>query len=236
MDLPLILDIAVIVILLFFVVRGTRQGFVRALCSFLAVFVALFGAIYLSKHLTPVATDFLAPKILPSIVRQLEKSSDPDPSQDLNSEETTLLLKKIGLPQVWNRLIMQANSSTDREQTTSSPTELLASYILNIILSAAVFIVGFLLILLLFFILSRSLDLVAKLPILNFCNRTLGAILGLCKGVIILLILRWLLCDLLGQIPPELLARTWTFQILSSVFSNVHLPNFLFDFHQISLP
>jgi uncharacterized membrane protein required for colicin V production len=236
MDIPMMIDLAVLVILLFFVIRGVQQGFVRALCSFLAVFVAFFGALYLSKQLTPVATDLLAPQILPSIIEKLESGSEPQTSQDLTSQETGLLLKKIGLPEAWSRLILQANSSADEEQPTlTSPSQILASYILNIILSAAIFVVSFLLLLLLWLILSRSLDLMAKLPILNFCNRTLGALFGLCKALIFLLILRWLLCDWLGQIPSDLLDRTWSFQILSDLFSHIKLPSSLLEFHQFSL-
>ncbi|MDF2838659.1 MAG: hypothetical protein K0S60_362 [Evtepia sp.] len=235
MDVPILLDIAVLIILLFFTIRGIQHGFVRALCSFLAVFVAFFGALVISKQLTPMASEFLAPQILPSIVKHLEKDSVPEPTSDLSTQETTIILKKIGLPETWSRMIQQANSAADQKQiATTSPSQLFASYILNIIVSAAIFILSFLLLLLTWLFFSRSLDLLAKLPVLNFCNRILGALFGLCKGVIFLLVLRWLLCDLMGQIPPELLGRTQSYQILSYLFANLRFPNFLIDFYQIT--
>lgn len=236
MDIPILMDVSIILILLFFAIRGIQHGFVRALCSFLAVFVALFGALFLTKQLTPMATDLLAPQVLPSIVKQLEKDSIPQSSQNFSPQETAILLQKIGLPETWNQMIQQIDSSAEREEiTTTSPIQIMANYILNIILSAGIFILSFLLLLLLWMIFSRSLDLMAKLPVLNFCNRTLGGLFGLCKGLIFLLLLRWLLCDLMGQIPPELLARTWSFQVLSSLFSQIQFPSFLLEFHQISL-
>lgn len=228
MDLPLILDAAILIILLIFLIRGFQRGFIRAFCSFLAVFVALFGALVISKHFTPMATEMLAPKILPSIIKQLEKDSTPESTQNLSPQDTAILLKKIGLPQTWNRMIEQSVSNGAQEKTeTFSPSQLLAQHILTIIISASIFIISFLLLLLFWLILSRSLDLLAKLPVLNFFNRLLGALFGLCKGLIFLLLLRWLLCDLLGQIPTSLLQRTWSYQILASLLSQIPLPNLI---------
>ena len=228
MTLPILLDIGIALLLLFFAIRGIQQGFVRALCSFLAVFVALFGSIFLSKSLTPLVTDIAAPHFLPTIMKQLEAGSVPLPSQNLFSPETSNLLQHLGLPDSWSQMLQNFYTSSIVDQlTNTSPTQLFANFILEIIISALIFILSFILLLILWRIVSRSLDLVARLPVLNFCNRTLGALLGICKGILLLLILRWILCDLLDQIPPELIDRTYLFQWLTSHLPKLNIHKFL---------
>lgn len=56
--------------------------------------------------------------------------------------------------------------------------------------------------------LCHILDLVAKLPGLNFINKLLGGVLGLVMGILILLVAQWALVDLLGWIPPEVAAQS----------------------------
>lgn len=55
----------------------------------------------------------------------------------------------------------------------------------------------------------RILHLAAKLPVLNLLNKLLGGLLGLCKGILVLLVARWVLCTLLGWIPQEVAAESF---------------------------
>src|SRR5699024_6934825 len=70
------------------------------------------------------------------------------------------------------------------------------------------FLLGFFLILLAWRLLSRALDLVARLPGLHFLNKTGGALFGLVQGCIILFVAAWLL-QFFGQVlPRELVEQT----------------------------
>ena len=73
---------------------------------------------------------------------------------------------------------------------------------------ALLFLAGFVGVQLIWTALCHILNLVAKLPGLNFLNKTLGGILGLVKGTLILLVARWALCDLLGWIPAQVAAES----------------------------
>lgn len=73
---------------------------------------------------------------------------------------------------------------------------------------AILFLAGFVVIQVVWTALCHILDLVAKLPGLHFLNKALGGVLGLAKGVLILLVAQWALCDLLGWIPPEVAAES----------------------------
>jgi len=228
MTLPMILDVGIAGILLIFLIRGMQLGFVRALCSFLAVFVALFGALFLSRLLAAPLADLLAPHVLPAIVEKLESATPTLPStQNLSLQDTEALLQVLGLPENWSQFLGQLNSTSDQSlDPTLSPAQMFAASILQIILSSVLFIVSFFLLLLLWRIVSRSLDLVARLPVLNFCNRILGALFGLLKAVLFLFLLRWVLCDLLGQIPPDVLLQTHFAKVFYSQLSHFQFDGF----------
>lgn len=82
---------------------------------------------------------------------------------------------------------------------------------------AILFLVGFVGVQLAWTILCHALDLVAKLPGLHFLNKALGGLLGLLKGVLILLVAQWVLCDLLAWIPPEVAAQSRVLILLTNL-------------------
>lgn len=229
MTMSLLLDCIVLALVLVFVLSGMRHGFVRSLCSFLALFVALFGAIYLAKMLTPAVADLAAPYFLPSIERKLEGVPSSQGNLDVSQVDTQTLLKTLHLPQSWDQMLQKINasqSSAANPNHMQTPTQWLAFNVLKIVTSAVIFIVSFLLILFLWGILSRSLDLVARLPVLNFCNRILGALFGLLKALVFLFLLRWLLFDFWGIVPQNVLAQSYSYKYILMVFDSLPLDRF----------
>lgn len=218
MTISLLVDLVVLVVLLVFLIRGIQHGFVRAFCSFLALFIALFGAIFLSKILAPPATELLAPHFTPAIVQKLETSPTPPSSQELTTQDLTDLLKGIKLPENWGQLLQQlyVDSEPQSEDNSRSPAQLVASSILQLVLSTVIFFLSFFILLFLWRLVYHSLDLVARLPVLNFCNRILGAAFGLCKALIFLLLLRWCLCDLLALLPSAAVEESYSYQVIFS--------------------
>ena len=73
---------------------------------------------------------------------------------------------------------------------------------------AVLFLGGFVVVQMVWTALCHILDLVSKLPGLNFLNKFLGGLLGLVKGILILLVAQWALVDLLGWIPMEVAAQS----------------------------
>lgn len=229
MTMPILLDCIVLALVLIFVLGGMRHGFVRSLCSLLALFVALFGAIYLSKTLTPAAAEIAAPYFLPSIEKKLEGMPSAQINPDLSPLDAQTLLKTLNLPQNWDQMLQQIVASQKSAATpehSQTPTQWLAISVLKIVTSAVIFILSFLLILVLWGIFSRSLDLVARLPVLNFCNRILGALLGLLKALLFLFLLRWLLCDFWGILPQDVLAQSYSYKYITMIFNGLPLDRF----------
>ena len=79
---------------------------------------------------------------------------------------------------------------------------------LCVVLGIILFLLGFFLILLAWRLLSRALDLVARLPGLHFLNKTGGALFGLVQGCIILFVAAWLLQFFGQMLPRELVEQT----------------------------
>ena len=93
----------------------------------------------------------------------------------------------------------------------------LAASIAQTVAKAVLFLVGFLVVLLVWNILFHALHLVAKLPGLHLLNKVLGGAFGLVKGVLLLMVAQWLLCDLLGWIPSEIAQQSHLLSLLSAL-------------------
>ena len=77
-----------------------------------------------------------------------------------------------------------------------------------LVVSSLLFLAGFLVVQVVWITLCHALNLVAKLPGLHLLNKVFGGLLGLAKGIAILMVVRWALCDLLQWIPADVAAQS----------------------------
>ena len=198
----LLLDIVFVLLLVLSLVQGFRRGFILTLCSLLAVFIALAGGWYLATYFAEPVQEALEPLI----IRQM--------APDRPEEESDLYGDTSSLAESVQEQVEQAAQAAQTAFMIQQAKALAA-------LSAKVllFLAGFIGVLLIWLLLCHALDLVAKLPGLNFLNKAMGAVLGLVKGLILLLVLRWLLCDALHLIPEEVAAGSYVLSFLSSVLA-----------------
>ena len=222
----LLIDLAILLILAIFIGLGVRKGFVLSLCSFLAIFVAFFGAAFLAKTLAPTFADLASPHASPAIVETLGNSTSTTDPANLSQEETKVLLTDAGYPEGWAGMI-QTLYTPQIGQSSISPLEILADYVLELIVYGIIFIVSFILLLVVWFIFSRTLNLVTKLPVLNFCNRSLGAVFGALQGLLVLMLLFWALFDLTETLPMHLASQSYLIQWSSLLLENTFLGNAL---------
>lgn len=90
----------------------------------------------------------------------------------------------------------------ERIQVVTTASAAVSAYLAQLIANAGLFGATFLLITLVWFLVSRALDLAFKLPILASINMACGALLGLVKGVLLILVVVWL-AGLAGILTPE---------------------------------
>ncbi len=193
----LLLDLVLLVILVLFFVQGIRRGFVLTLCSLLAVILALIGGWYLAQHYAQPVQAALEPMILERMLPNADSGASDQSDQSLAEEVQSQVDEAAQTVQ--NAILTQQ-----------------AKVVAGMAARVLLFLAGFIIVLLVWVILCHALDLVAKLPGLNLVNKVLGGVLGLVKGLILLMVLRWLLCDVFRLIPEEVAAGSYVLTFLSS--------------------
>ena len=212
----LIADGLVLAVLLIFACIGARRGLILSLCGLLAFVVAFLGAGFAARTLSPVVADALEPKFAAAIEEQLNESirqqAEAGEAAVLSPDDVPLegvldALREMGF---YETLINTVDRAVESGMTAAAASAA-AAVAAAIAQSAAyliLFLLGFFLILLAWRLLSRALDLVARLPGLHFLNKTGGALFGLVQGCIILFVAAWLLQFFGQMLPRELVEQT----------------------------
>lgn len=210
----LLFDVAIVLILLFFLWRGASRGFVLSLCGLLAVIVALVGASFLAGALAPRVGAALEPRFAQAIEEQLNTAIQSGAAGEgaLTPEDVPLAgvldaLRDMGL---YEDLVESIDQAVSQGLTgaAASAAAAVAAAIAQSAAYAILFLIFFLLVLIAWTILSHALDLVSKLPGLNALNKLSGAALGLVKGCILLFVAAWLLRYSGSLIPEEAVQQT----------------------------
>lgn len=221
MNLALVFDLAILLLLVVFAIRGASRGLVLSLCGLVAVLLAFLGGRFVADAGAPVVARYLEPQFAASIERNLEQqieqtpwTSAPEPDAALPSpdqhplEDVLEVLKEMGLYQELIATIEKAVAAGMTEAAAGAAAAVAAA-IAQSVAYMLIFLVTFVLILVLWTILSHALDLVTRLPGLNFLNRTGGAVLGLLKCCIFLFLCAWVLRYSGTLVPEETVAKTY---------------------------
>lgn len=212
----LIADGLVLAVLLIFACIGARRGLILSLCGLLAFVVAFLGASFAARTLSPVVADALEPKFAAAIEEQLNESirqqAEAGEAAVLSPDDVPLegvldALREMGF---YETLINTVDRAVESGMTAvaASAAAAVAAAIAQSAAYLILFLLGFFLILLAWRLLSRTLDLVARLPGLHFLNKTGGALFGLVQGCIILFVAAWLLQFFGQMLPRELVEQT----------------------------
>ena len=195
----LLLDLVLLGLLVFSFVMGVRRGFLLSLCSLLAVLVALLGGWYLAAHWSQPLEERLEPVILETLTQREAEEETTSPLPD-------------NLPQV-----LQDQAAQTAQDWKNATLAQAAAFLAGAAAKVILFLAGFFVVLLLWNLLFHALNLVAKLPGLHGLNKFFGGALGLVKGLLLLMLARWLLCDLLGWIPADVTRDSILLSLLPSL-------------------
>ena len=200
--MPYLFDILIVALLAFFAWRGASKGLVLSLCGLAAVAVAFFGAQFLSeKFCAPVAN------IIRPIIAQTFRGVEPDIAAAEGEAAYTLeqlldCIQEEGLFEGFSDFLEQGVAYDSLGHDPLSPLDALAGYLSLGIARALLFGLVFVVILLVWFLLSHALDLAFQLPILAEVNTAGGLIVGLIKGGLVTVVLVWL-GQLAGVVPSQ---------------------------------
>lgn len=205
----MIYDVVIVAILLVFFFLGRKKGLVLTLCGLAAVFVAFFGARMATQALTPRVTEAIQPHIHIAVTEHLGSGLELSLDELLNDQDSLLAeaLKALGLHDTLVGSVETAIEENAAHQVADAATAV-STAVARVVAGVLIFIAAFLVLLLLWSLVSRLLDLAARLPVINFLNRTLGGIAGLIKGCLLLFLAAWVLRLTDAIIPRQAVENT----------------------------
>ncbi len=229
------LDIAIVLIFAITVFFAAKNGFIKTLISAVSFILAI---IITATLCTPLAEFLKTTPIAESIEEATEEkitefildgAGDTDGLIEGKSSDFNTLLTISGIEKeeikTW-----YAENVVDVENKESALAKKIAEPIINVIATAASIIILFVGTQILLSVLSRVLNIIAKLPVLRSCNKALGIVLG----VILALFRVFLFCfimrlfienaDFLGSDFISALKPENTF--LFNIFYNINIYSF----------
>ncbi len=205
----LTVDAITVVLLLLFALRGRSRGLVRTLSGILALFLAFWGAGFLAQETSPyLSSKYVEPWIYESIMPSMSQNTSVPPSSE--AEVTTslgLALSDLGftdslLSSFFNDFVI--NLSDTVEQIVNSAAHTIGSKLTY----ALLFLIYFLILYLLLRIVAKFVHLLAKIPGINFFNRTFGFLFGLFFGYLSISAISYILSITGILLSPQLIAET----------------------------
>lgn len=234
----LLLDLAVLLLLALCAWRGAVKGLILSLCGLLAAVLAFFGAMWISDQFSEPVAEFIEPYISGYVETALDEFEDrlgldstpdsapdsaPTPSFPIPSDgaeeipvdpQFTLneVLNALQESERFTGLIQSLYDAVDLGSlvVTGSAVAAVAGFLSLRLARAGLFLASFLLILILWWLISHVLDLAFKLPVLRTFNKAGGLLLGLIKGALILLVACWAI-RIFDLLPAELTEQTKLF-------------------------
>lgn len=200
------IDVIIVLVLIFSAWRGAKKGLILTLFGLLGLVVAFLGARFVSATFYEPVSDIIEPGIYQS-VKDLEGqtlgSAEFDLDLDSSVEGLVEILREADLfPSLVELLETATENDLLSDTKDFTAAENLSTYLADLLARLGLFILSFLVILLLWFLISRALDLAFKLPLLHAVNVAGGLILGLAKAIVIVLVLVWV-GQLFGWLPAD---------------------------------
>lgn len=218
----IVIDLIILAVLLIFALRGMSRGLIVSLCFLIAVLVAFVGATLVSNALTPPVSDWLAPKLQPSIESAVQ-SVLPEGGANLELPLDGVLqaVEEAELSEGLKELViglLEEMPALNVETLTRDMADAVAEKAANIITYVVLFLLAFVVILLVWKLLYRTLDLVTRLPVLNAANKLGGFVFGAAHGALLLFLLAWVVRWLgNGLIPADVIEQTRLLQFFMTI-------------------
>ena len=235
--MSLLLDLAVVAVLALCAWRGAVRGLVLTLCGLLAVLVAFGGAFFLSDRFSDGLASLIQPYIQVHVEDLLETSAEEDtddaapPSSGLSipgyseDEETIAsldeVLRALSGSKLFAGLAQSVADAIDEGvlAVVTTAAAAVSAFLAQQIARSGLFLVSFFLILVVWWLLSHVLDLAFRLPVLRTLNKSGGLLIGLAKGVLVLLVACWAL-TVFDLVSPAAAQQTFLFRH----FMNFQIP------------
>ncbi len=179
-------DIAVVVILLIFIFSGRRKGFVLTSLSFLPT----IGGLFITNRIYPSVSKFIRntfffEKFKNGVSETLGfmdfKEAVPKNVSDVQ------LIESLKLPDFLKEGLIENNNPVVKNIFGAFDiSDYIVSYVANVCVNVFSMIIVFVIVVFLIKAVIKTLDIISKLPVLNFLNKSLGGVLGFIKGLLVI--------------------------------------------------
>lgn len=228
MELALLMGVIIFLLIMYWF--GYSKGFIRIVLSFAITIIAFVLSILLAgpfesfvKNSTPVY-DKINKQMTEYVSEYVPKEMDVA-SEELQKEA----IRALKLPTaIQSRLIDKNNIDEKLAMGTESFSDYLAVSLTDTLVEAFSVIILFICIKLILRIIVSLIDLISKLPLIHGLNKSLGGLIGLAEGILII----WVACILLTAmsgtgIGQQIFSAISTNKILSFIYNNNLLLKFL---------
>ena len=212
MNSTVVMAAAIVLLAVMFFV-GYTKGFIRIAFSLLSIIVSLVLVSVLAPLVTTAVKktsvyDTVYEKVQQSVEKMVVEQFDEKEAAGVEENEEVLgmtldkgeiskLYEKLKLPKLVAESINQADSHAKKTMKLSEVGENIAGAITSMTMSVVVFLGLFLVINLILRLIISLLDIISKIPVVNFMNRTAGGGIGLLEGLIIIWII-FLVVDMMS--------------------------------------
>lgn len=179
----MVLDIFVLIILVLFVIIGRQNGLVKGLFSLVSWLVSGVLSCFLGNAVANwVYDNYIETSITESLVKAFELSSPQENIINNLPKYLYLLLNLFGVNNVET-----GETYNSLEEFTKFTTEALHPIITGV-LNVIFIIVIFIVFMIIFLLIKKLLLSAKKIPVIKSVDKFFGGVLGLCKGLIFVLV------------------------------------------------
>lgn len=216
--------IVVLGILVFYALKGRRDGFIMTVFTLFSLVIALFLTMSLSPYISKTLQNndkvYQYAYEAVSKVVTIEKEDKPVTKQveDIEGLSLPRSLKEA--------LIENNNPEVYKALAINNFKDYVNNYLAVVVINGFSFILTFILINIAMMVLANTLNILSKLPIINGLNKSAGLIVGILKGLIII----WVLCIILTTFSgsswaQEIFKKISESRFLTTVYDNNLLLN-----------
>lgn len=223
---------AVAALFVIFTFSGWHKGFLRIIISFAGTIVIIITVAVVSPEVSRYVVENTTlfeqtqKKVTSVFLKKLDSSGDNAISQNEGSGRS--VLEDLNIPDILkNDLIEKTASDMYQALLAVVIKDYISVYVAKLIINAGSFVAVYIALSLALWVIMRSSDLIAKIPVIKGFNKLLGAFTGAAEALIIVWIFFFVVIMFLGnKLGGRLLEDVQASGFLKFLFNN----NFLFRF------
>ncbi len=181
--------IIVLIGMAFCIWRGYQKGFLRMLLSLVSIIVVVMFVTITTPYISDYIENHtsLGKKIEEQCLEHIKLTAEDKIDKEAEDKQKVLEEAGISLPSgIWEDILSSGTDVADQVMEETGVYETLAQTTAHFVVSGISFFVALTIATILMIILTRTLNLVAKLPIIKQANHFLGIMAGFAQGMILL--------------------------------------------------